>query len=46
MKPFKNINTMYYNNVKDVIHIIMSGFHVKLINIYQCFFFIIMCKLL
>ena len=22
----------------------MSGFHVKLINVYQCLFFIIMCK--
>ena len=36
---------MYYNNVKDVIHIIISGFHVELKK-YKCFFFIIMslCK--
>ena len=35
----------YYNNVKDVIHIILSGFHVKLINLYQSkFLLIIGCK--
>ena len=41
VEPFKNINTMYYNNVKDVIHTIdVSGFHVRLINLYKCLVFL------